>query len=65
MLNDVLDVREASQLLRVSERKLYAMAARREVPFARVGRSLRFTKSSLEAWLRSKTEASQQEGGGR
>ena len=48
---DVLDVREAAELLRVERKTVYAMAAANVIPHRRVGRLLRFSRAALLAWL--------------
>ena len=46
---EVLGVREAAALLRVSEKTLRRLVGRGEVPHRRVGRQLRFRRSALLA----------------
>ncbi len=48
---EVLKVADAAKLLLVSERKLRAMVAAREVPCSRVGGSLRFLRKRLLAYV--------------
>jgi excisionase family DNA binding protein len=48
----LLTVQEAAALLAVSDKTLYRMARLGQVPHVRVGRSLRFRREELEAWIR-------------
>ena len=50
-------VDEAAQHLRVSKSWLYRQAAAGQVPVVRLGRSLRFRRTDLDAWATS-TKAS-------
>ncbi|MCM8610602.1 MAG: helix-turn-helix domain-containing protein [Candidatus Accumulibacter sp.] len=44
---------EAANYLKVAERTLYRLAASKKVPAFKVGGAWRFTKSDIEAWIRS------------
>ncbi len=48
----LLDVRQAAALLQLSERTVYTLVERGELPHARVGGSIRFVPEVLEQWLR-------------
>ena len=45
--------REAAKALGISERTLWAMTARGEVPHFRIGRSVLYSVDSLREWLRA------------
>ena len=45
---------DAAAFLRVSVRSLYQMVYRREIPYLKIGRRLRFRSADLEGWLREK-----------
>ncbi len=47
----LLTLDEVAALLRVSKTSVYRLVERRELPFCRVGRSLRFTRQDLDAYL--------------
>jgi excisionase family DNA binding protein len=49
---NLLTIKEAAEYLRVSESWLYRQAAGRSVPHYRLGRSVRFSRQELDAWLR-------------
>jgi len=42
---------EVAALLRVSENRIYELAARHMIPHVRIGRQLRFPEEKLLAWL--------------
>ncbi len=50
---EVLTLREAAKLVRVSERTLGQMARQGRVPCRKVGREWRFLRAALQEWLRS------------
>jgi len=58
---DILVVAEVARLLRVSERTVQRLVAAEGIPFFRVGRSIRFLRSSVEVWLRAAEEQPQSE----
>jgi excisionase family DNA binding protein len=43
--------REAAQALRISERKLWGLTASGEIPFVRIGRSIRYDLKDLIRWI--------------
>jgi excisionase family DNA binding protein len=49
----LLLVGEAAKLLRMSENRVYDLAARRILPCIRVGRQIRFPEDKLVAWLQA------------
>jgi excisionase family DNA binding protein len=48
---ELLDVAGAADLLDVSTRTIYRLVKEQKIPHARVGRKLRFHKSSLVQWI--------------
>ena len=48
---DVLTADEAAKLLRLGRNQLYEAAGRGEIPHRRIGRSYRFSRSALIAWM--------------
>lgn len=60
MLPDVLTLREAASLLRLSPRTLYDLARSRRVPAAQAGGKWLFPRAQLQAWL---ADAARPEGG--
>lgn len=47
----VFTVKEAANFLRVSPWKIYDLAQSGNIPYIRVGRSLRFSRTQLEDWM--------------
>lgn len=52
----LLNVREASRLLRISSSNLYSLASRNAVPHVRVGARLLFSEPLLEQWVAEQTQ---------
>jgi len=50
-LQEVFDLREAAEFLRISENTLRGWTRERKIPFSKVNGSLRFKRSKLERWL--------------
>lgn len=55
MSTPVLTLPEVAALLRVTERTIYALLARRELPAFKVGGQWRFQRRDLDAWVRRNT----------
>jgi excisionase family DNA binding protein len=53
----LLDANEAARLLHVPRSTLYELVRSRGLPHVRVGRSLRFTRMDLSAWITENTHA--------
>ncbi|WP_439576526.1 substrate-binding domain-containing protein [Elioraea sp.] len=53
---DLLTLREAAAALRLSERALYDLVRRREVPCARIGGRWLFPRATLAAWVAVRVE---------
>ena len=47
----LLKASEASRLLALSPRKLWELTNRKEIPSVRIGRSLRYDRRDLMAWI--------------
>jgi excisionase family DNA binding protein len=45
---DILTVKEAAQFLKIGRSKLYEAVSKQQVPFFRIGRSIRFSKNKLQ-----------------
>jgi excisionase family DNA binding protein len=48
-LDDVLNLEEASRYLRIKRRTLYSLAARGDVPAAKIGGQWRFRRTQLDS----------------
>jgi excisionase family DNA binding protein len=53
-LPSLLTLEEVAGFLRVSKTSVYRLVERRELPFCRVGRTLRFSRTDLEAYLKAR-----------
>ena len=49
--NDILNIDEAAELLKITKSTLYKLVHREAVPFKKVGGSLRFSKHVLMEWV--------------
>lgn len=49
--SDVIDIREAAHYLRFSQRKVYDLVRKGDIPHKRIGRQYRFSHAALRAWL--------------
>jgi excisionase family DNA binding protein len=55
----LLRPREAASLLAISERKLWSLTQRGDIPPVRIGKSVRYDPADLRAWIeRQKSESS-------
>ncbi|MBU0625816.1 helix-turn-helix domain-containing protein [Patescibacteria group bacterium] len=55
---NLLNVRELAALLKVSATSVYRLVERRDIPFVRLPRGLRFSEADVEAFLaRHRVEA--------
>lgn len=52
--DDMISVEQAVPLLGLSKRTIQDMAARRELPLYKIGKSVRFRVRELEEWLQTK-----------
>lgn len=50
-MEELLTVEELSKKLKVSIPHIYSLKAQHKIPFVKVGESLRFRPSEIEAWL--------------
>ena len=53
----LLTIREASQLTKLSVGTLYQWTSMRRIPFLKLGRALRFDEQELVEWLEDKRTA--------
>ncbi|MCP9755195.1 DNA-binding protein [Lacihabitans sp. CCS-44] len=57
----ILTLSQASDYLQVPKGTIYQLTHRREICFNKVGRSLRFRKMDLDAWLADNKKATRKE----
>jgi excisionase family DNA binding protein len=48
-----IEVRDVSEMLKVSASKIQTMVALKEIPHVRLGRRILFFRSDVEAWINS------------
>lgn len=53
-LENLIGPEEAAKALGVAVPTVYTWVTRRKIPFVKVGGSLRFRPSALEAWLKNR-----------
>ncbi len=51
----LLTARQAARELAISERTLWGLTARGEIPCVRIGRAVRYSRSDLVAWIAAKS----------
>jgi excisionase family DNA binding protein len=49
---EILTVEEVATYLKVTERSIYSLLSRREIPAFKVGGTWRFRRDEIEAWTR-------------
>lgn len=59
MAQQLMTTGEVAEYLRVTERTIYEMVARRTIPFSRATGKLLFPRRLVDAWLEAQTEAPQ------
>jgi len=57
MAGELMNTHEVAEYLRLKERKVYDLVARRAIPCTRVGGKWLFQKAMIDAWLREQTRA--------
>ena len=50
-MDEILTFEEVTEYLKLSKSKLYGLAQQRKIPVSKVGRTWRFRKASIDAWL--------------
>jgi excisionase family DNA binding protein len=50
-----MTVREVADILRLSEREIYKLAATHQIPHVKIGASIRFDPATVLAWLEERT----------
>ena len=51
---EIMDIAALSKYLGMGHSTLYALIRDKKIPASRIGRQYRFTKSEIDAWLKSK-----------
>jgi len=61
---DLLDINQAATFLNVKVSRLRTAILRKEIPFLKIGRLLRFHKRDLEGWIEKLKTVSQKKSNG-
>lgn len=56
MADEYMTLREVAELLKLSEKTVYRLAQRKEIPAFKVGGSWRFMRSDIDNWARQQLE---------
>jgi len=64
MTDEALSIKQLADLLSLSERTVYRLANKGEIPGFRVGNSWRFKRSRVEEWMDEQTERTRRQTGG-
>lgn len=59
--DSILTIEEAAKYLQIPKGTIYQLTHRREIPFNKVGRNLRFRLSDLDSWLSSNRKSTRNE----
>lgn len=52
-VTDILTIDEAAKFLNKKKKTLYALVSKREIPFYKVGGSIRFSMLALDEWMKT------------
>jgi len=61
-MQSILTKKEVAQILKISERTVDSLRKHQGLPYASVGRSIRFDEAAIDAWLRSQSITTETEG---
>jgi excisionase family DNA binding protein len=61
MDDSLITVKEVADYLKLKEQTVYLLARQNKIPSLKVGGSLRFKKSQIDAWLQTEPKEAQQE----
>lgn len=54
-MRQLITIQEAARITGLSPHTLYGMVSRRQIPYLKVGRLLRFDVELLDRWLKERT----------
>ncbi len=57
MADDILTIKELASYLKIKEKTAYRLTADGKIPGFKVGGSLRFRRSEIEAWIEEQTRS--------
>ena len=50
-MQEILDIDELSEYLKIKKSTLYSKVERKEIPYYKIGHLIRFKKSDIDAWM--------------
>jgi len=56
MKNEILTVEELAKYLKISERTIYELLKKKEIPAFKIGATWRFKKDLIDRWIEKKAE---------
>lgn len=58
-MDRILTIPEVADYLKISRSKVYALVARNQIPYIRIGRNVRIKESDLERWINQQAHGGQ------
>jgi excisionase family DNA binding protein len=58
VLPRLMNIKETAVYTGISESGLYHLVARREIPFVKIGRALKFSRWEIDRWIRANSSTS-------
>ena len=55
--DDILTISEVASLLKVAEKTVYGLAQKGDLPAFKVGGQWRFSRTAIDSWIETKTQA--------
>ena len=55
MTEEILTIREVAEYLKVTEKTVYGLAQRRQIPGFKVGGQWRFKRADIDRWIEKQT----------
>ncbi len=60
-MKEWLSIKEVSEIYGISDSTQYTLRQKREIPFAKVGGSIKYSKKTLDEWMKDKVKAKSSE----
>lgn len=54
---EILNIKQVSEFLQVTERTIYRLAAAKKIPAFKVGGTWRFSRSDIDSWIKQQTSS--------
>lgn len=52
---ELITISELSELTKISTNNIYRLTSKREIPFVKIGKSIRFQPTEINKWLKSQS----------